>query len=116
MARAGMRWEHWAIVILIGVLVFFWVTWPKPKPDERILEYEQVIRDQQDVIDSLQSVLKSENAELIRLKERTEIIREDFNEIIARQKKQLKSNEKIHTLPTPELDSIVRALYGEGAI
>lgn len=111
-----MKWEHILLIILVGALVYFWITWPKPKPDERVKEYQQVIDDQRIIIDSLQKeVVSVESTIKEQAKEAVEL-RKRYERTIAKQRQQLKENETIHQLPTPELDSIVRELYGKGAI
>lgn len=110
------NWRNWAIVILVGLLAYAWIAWPSPSADERVKAYQQVIQDQEQVIDSLQNILLSTSDSLLILKDLQKIDRSEFDKKLSRLRNQIKSNEKIHTLPTPELDSIVRKLYGSGAI
>jgi ribosome-binding ATPase YchF (GTP1/OBG family) len=110
------RWEIWVIVALIGVLAYFWVTWPKPSVDERVKLYQKVIEEQDRVIDSLQTLLRATGDSLVVLYNLRDADKSEFNKTISRLQKQIQDNETIHTLPTTELDSIVRSLYGEGAI
>jgi hypothetical protein len=109
-------WRTWAIVVLAGVLVFTWAAWPSPSADERVKVYQQVIQEQEQVIDSLQSILLSTSDSLLILKDLQKIDRSEFDKELSRLRKQINANEKIHSLPTPQLDSIVRRLYGPGAI
>jgi len=110
------NWKDWAIVVLAGGLIFAWAAWPSPSADERVKVYQQVIQEQEQVIDSLQSILLSTADSLLILKDLQKIDRSEFDKKISRLRKQIKANEKIHSLPTHDLDSIVRRLYGQGAI
>lgn len=109
-------WRIWAIVILLGLLAFLWMTWPSPSVDQRVKIYQQVIEEQDRVIDSLQTLLHFTGDSLTVLRNLQKIDKAEFDKKMSRLQKQIKDNEKIHTLPTPELDSVVRSLYGEGAI
>src|SRR5690606_37869932 len=102
--------------VLAAVLVFAWAAWPSPSADERVKAYQQVIEQQEHVIDSLQSILLSTADSLLILKDLQKIDRSEFDKKLSRLRKQIKANEKIHSLPTRDLDSIVRSLYGPGAI
>src|SRR5690606_15242363 len=97
----------WAIVVLAGGLIFAWAAWPSPSADER---------QQEQIIDSLQSILLSTADSLLILKDLQKIDKSEFDKKISRLQKQIKANENIHSLPTHDLDSIVRRLYGPGAI
>jgi hypothetical protein len=109
-------WRTWAIVVLAAVLVFAWAAWPSPSADERVKVYQQVIGQQEQIIDSLQSILLSTSDSLLILKDLQKIDRSEFDKTLSRLRKQIKANEKIHSLSTHDLDSIVRLLYGPGAI
>lgn len=109
-------WRTWAIVVLAGLLAGMWAMWPNPSVDERVKVYQKIIEEQDRVIDSLQTLLRATGDSLVVLYNLRDADKSEFNKTISRLQKQIKDNEKIHTLPTPELDSIVRQLYGDGAI
>ena len=110
------NWKDWAVVVLAGGLIFAWAAWPSPSADERVKVYQQVIQEQEQVIDSLQTLLRATGDSLVVLYNLRYADKAEFDKKFSRLQKQIKDNEKIHTLPTPELDSIVRSLYGQGAI
>lgn len=110
------NWKDWAVVVLAGGLIFAWAAWPSPSADERVKVYQQVIQEQEQVIDSLQTLLRATGDSLVVLYNLRDADKSEFDKKISRLQKQIQSNEKIHTLPTAELDSIVRQLYGDGAI
>ena len=110
------NWKDWAVVVLAGGLIFAWAAWPSPSADERVKVYQQVIQEQEQVIDSLQTLLRATGDSLVVLYNLRDADKSEFDKKISRLQKQIQSNEKIHTLPTAELDSIVRSLYGQGAI
>src|SRR5690606_3654742 len=109
-------WRTWAIVVLAGGLIFAWAAWPSPSADDRVKAYQQVIGQQEQIIDSLQTLLSATGDSLVVLYNLRDADKSEFDKKISRLQKQIQDNETIHTLPTPELDSIVRAIYGEGAI
>ena len=109
-------WRTWAIVVLAGGLIFAWAAWPSPSADERVKVYQQVIQEQEQVIDSLQTLLRATGDSLVVLYNLRDADKSEFDKKISRLQKQIKANEKIHSLPTHDLDSIVRRLYGPGAI
>ena len=110
------NWKDWAIVVLAGGLIFAWAAWPSPSADERVKAYQKVVEEQDRVIDSLQTLLRATGDSLVVLYNLRDADKSEFDKKILRLQKQIQDNETIHTLPTPELDSIVRAIYGEGAI
>src|SRR5690606_10141829 len=109
-------WRTWAIVVLAGGLIFAWAAWPSPSADERVKVYQKVIDEQDRVIDSLQTLLRATGDSLVVLYNLRAADKSEYDKKISRLQKQIQDNETIHTLPTTELDSIVRAIYGDAAI
>src|SRR5690606_28044124 len=100
------NWKDWAIVVLAGGLIFAWAAWPSPSADDRVKAYQQVIEEQDRVIDSLQTLLRATGDSLVVLYNLRDADKSEYDKKISRLQKQIQSNEKIHTLPTTELDSI----------
>lgn len=110
-----MKVKDILIIALAGVIVFLLVTRPKPSAPEKVNQSKRIVDSLQVKIDSLILERQKIIEQLKRDSTESARILKDKDVRIANLNRHLHELD-IKSLPVPDLDSIVRDLYGPGSL